>query len=1031
MSGDELTKDISLQTILKRRQREVFVGRNDKLVLFDNNLTLSLRDNRRSFIFDIFGQGGVGKTWLIRHFRQLAELSGALVATSDELQADVPSMMGHIAFQLSQQGYALESFAQRYAVYRQRRLELESDPEAPQGLPGFVGRSIGRTTIHLARRIPFAGAVFEVIDEDTFATQASEWATYIARKIRNKDDVHLLKEPIDVLTPLFVEGIRAAAEEHLLALFFDTYERTGEYLETWLLELLEQGYGEVPANIVLTISGREELDPNNWSPYDGILARLPLEPFTEDETVEYLLRKGIKDDRVIDVIARLSGRLPLLVATLAAESPADPQHVGDPSGPAVERFLKWVEDPKRRQVALDASLPRKLNLDVLRILTSDEDSDSFFEWLKTMPFLEDRPDARGYHEVVRAQMLRHKRRDSPQQWSDLHGRLAEYYHAKLDALGLNNKERYLNPTWQSIALEHLYHSACRAPHDYLIVSLNDFVAALESQRSFARRWAESIHQAGVDCGNDEIQDWGQSLLDGLKGYDEFQFEVTTSMLTALLEYTHLDKKWSPVVLNQRGYLLYEMKKLDESLADLNQAIELVSDNTEYFVNRGKVHKEMKSYNEALEDFRQAIELDQNNLDALISRGLTSLLVGSYDAALRDIGKALDAQPDDPRLLLMKLAVLVQLGDVTELSGTLKVLGRLSPKIAEDLKTGLQGESLDTLHRKLMYRTGPELSTNAVDGMIAFASEIQRIDQAVLSRAIEVVCEGIAETPPAIIQTLLRVVPNAWIKNEVFKDLLAPFAIRAGSNRDIYGQIVRRVIEALSEMPPSTIRYLLQMVTGMPPSEIAGQMLFTYQRMLKASDNEILGALNSAFESEPDFEMQGRMDHARRGELLRSQGLYEDALREFDCALQQGERVSDGVLNSRGLTLSYLERYSEAIEEYDQLLAKSPEDFAFLYNKAVAMARWKGVSGAQSEIQSARDAVSKLLNTDPNGAELYGLGGLEALEGNADKALDYLERAIAVEERAVDWARHDMAWLQLRDDARFQSLMFLSSIEELS
>ena len=48
----------------------------------------------------------------------------------------------------------------------------------------------------------------------------------------------------------------------------------------------------------------------------------------------------------------MSGRLPLLLATLAENHPSDPDLVGDPTGNAVERFLKWEADPARKALAL-------------------------------------------------------------------------------------------------------------------------------------------------------------------------------------------------------------------------------------------------------------------------------------------------------------------------------------------------------------------------------------------------------------------------------------------------------------------------------------------------------------------------------------------------------------------------------------------------------------------------------------------------------------------------------------------------------
>ncbi len=147
-----------------------------------------------------------------------------------------------------------------------------------------------------------------------------------------------------MLTPLFLQDISKLAEKSGVALFFDTYECTEDFLDNWLREILEGRYGEVPLNILVIIAGRQELDKNHWAPYEGLMIRFPLEPFTEEEAQQYLARKGITNSRVIEVILGLSGRLPLLVATLAAESPNDPSQVGDPSGTAVERFLKWIDD---------------------------------------------------------------------------------------------------------------------------------------------------------------------------------------------------------------------------------------------------------------------------------------------------------------------------------------------------------------------------------------------------------------------------------------------------------------------------------------------------------------------------------------------------------------------------------------------------------------------------------------------------------------------------------------------------------------
>jgi len=50
--------------------------------------------------------------------------------------------------------------------------------------------------------------------------------------------------------------------------------------------------------------------------------------------------------------------------------------------------------------------------------------------------------------------------------------------------------------------------------------------------------------------------------------------------------------------------------------------------------------------------------------------------------------------------------------------------------------------------------------------------------------------------------------------------------------------------------------------------------------------------------------------------------------------------------------------------------------------------------------------------------------LEALVDNVEQALDYLQQAILLENEAIDWARHDIAWSDLRtSDPDFRLLIF--------
>ena len=634
----------SLQEILKQRQQKSFVGREEQINFFRSNLVLSLESDQRRFILSVFGQGGVGKTTLLKQFRKIASENNFATALSNDEETSVPKVMARFAQQFENQGHKLEKFSERYKVYRQKKQELESDPEAPQGFSAFLGQAVAKGGLRLAKEVPVAGAAMDFVDADAFASQAGEWASFVAKKLTNKDEVRLVQEPLEVLTPLFLKEIGEIADNSDIALFFDTYERTDDFLDSWLLDIFDGRYGNIPANILFIVAGRQELDKNHWANCEGLIARFPLEPFTEDEAREYLKQKGISDEQVIKVILELSGCFPLLVATLAAEVPEDPIQIGDSSGTAVERFLKWVDDDKRKEVALDAAIPLCINEDILVQLQGEEEGKALFNWLKEMPFVNERHDGWVYHDVVRTQMLRYKRRLSLKGWSELHGKLAEYYDNLRNNLQLAEDKIWLDSSWFRYTLEVTYHRLCESPHKYLSGALNEFLIALKNKRKFAQRFAERILKAGENADSDEVKRWGEKLVEGLKAYEEKRYEKSLEMFTALVEHSD-EMKWQPVALGWRGITYRNMGNYEYALKDFDRAIEIDANYDWALADRGFTYFLMKRYDDAFKDFNRAIELNPDYKWALAQRGFTYTVIKAYDDALSDINRAIEIDPE--------------------------------------------------------------------------------------------------------------------------------------------------------------------------------------------------------------------------------------------------------------------------------------------------------------------------------------------------------------------------------------------------
>src|SRR6266536_23621 len=674
------TKRRSLREVIRSRQQSAFVGRQAQLALFEANLGYDPDDERRRWIFNIHGPAGVGKTFLVKQWTRIAQTSDVAHAYLTDTVYDAPEAMAAIATALSQQDAPLKRFQARYQTYEQRRGELQADPAAPQEAASLWTTTAVRLTLRAAKEIPVVKVAAAVADDPAVAEGADRLRRYLVDRLRSHEDVRLLLSPAEVLSPRFVQDLAELGQQRQLALFLDTYERTGSVLDPWLLDLLDgERYGDLPDTLTVTIAGQYPLDPNRWAPYHGLLADLPLEPFTELEARELLARHGVTDPRVIEVIVALSGRLPLWVASLAASRPDDPATVGDPSGSAVERFLRWEDDPQRRDVALTVAVARWFNRDLLAAVLDAETAGRLWEWMRTRPFVSDHPAGYQYHQAVRAPMLRLHRRESPDAWHQRHQQLADFHLSCRDALGLQDEAGWADPVWQQHALEETYHRLCAAPHAHLADALDQTLRAYEEQTALARRWIEGLQQAGTDTDAPNVQQWGQRLQATMAGSDD----EWVGFLTLLAHDAGLPLDRQVAVWRARGRLHGRAGRYESALADFDRALQLRPDDYRSLADRGVTYRGMERYDEALADLNKAIDLDPNSARAIADRGQTYREMERYDEALADFTRAIDLNPDSTWAIASRGQTYRQMGRYDEALADLNKAIDLDPKDKDD------------------------------------------------------------------------------------------------------------------------------------------------------------------------------------------------------------------------------------------------------------------------------------------------------------------------------------------------------------
>lgn len=148
---------------------------------------------------------------------------------------------------------------------------------------------------------------------------------------------------------------------------------------------------------------------------------------------------------------------------------------------------------------------------------------------------------------------------------------------------------------------------------------------------------------------------------------------------------------------ERGLDLLKQGRLDEALADLDEAIHINRRNGELFAARGLILAEMKRYNDALSDLDMALKLDARQWVAHYAKGLVAYRQQHYDEAAQHLSIAQRFSPMRPEIFFTRAAVYYESGDIK--------------KAALDLDNVLQTtESNDKRHKeakKLLSRVQKE------------------------------------------------------------------------------------------------------------------------------------------------------------------------------------------------------------------------------------------------------------------------------------------------------------------------------------
>ncbi|MFB6837980.1 tetratricopeptide repeat protein, partial [Streptomyces sp. NPDC056361] len=612
------------------------------MALFTENLSKDpqAEEDPAEFLFHVRGVGGVGKSTLLRQWQEAARRADAVTAVVDENDVHgVQQALVELARQLAEQAGPCKEFDKAVEQFR-RDQAAQADPMPAEGEVSVSSRVVTQAALGAVSLVPGAGVVTAMVNPDAAAQGLDRLRSTSQARARRRG---ARGEEADVSRAFVAELDRLCRRHRWVVLFFDTWEQTAQYLDGWLLSVLEEEFGAVPANVIVVLAGRDELAEREWASLRAQVVDVPLDVLTEAETRSLLTARGVTDPGVTEAVLRLSMGLPLLVELLALAHPHTAEDVdadGDLADVAVERFVQWITDPEQREAVRACALPLQLNEDVFAA-AAGPGREGLWQWLCGQPFVSGRGGFKHYHAVVRASMVRQERTRSPQGWASRHLQLADT-HAVWRATvedRIPEAKRWQDPEWRRHRLDETYHRLCAHPATHLTPALEQLVHAADQDVAVLRQWIETLEQAARDTTDGTLLTWSERLRDGLVG-DEPEF----TCLGILLSHSDLSAEIKSWAHTYRGVLLYFCDRDEDALTELDRALAQNSRNARAWARRGEVHRWLGHHDAAVSDLTAALEIEPGDGWALGTRGQAHRQAGRFDEAVSDLTAALELDP---------------------------------------------------------------------------------------------------------------------------------------------------------------------------------------------------------------------------------------------------------------------------------------------------------------------------------------------------------------------------------------------------
>ncbi len=973
----------SLFEILRRRQGAGFIGRAPYIERFRKNLSFSINDPRRRFVFAVSGEPGVGKTWLMARLQRLANLEFGVCAVWDSGESEDPlAVMVHLAHQLAEMGVAMPQFTPAYHHYLQSMRTLAQNLDHSSGVRFFIANPLIDAPVSWQPRGSEWGLIPQPNLEDLYAQQVNA-RTFLGRQLLpDEETFQLIQDPIAHLTPLWLSDLRSAAQAEIIALFFDDIDRTEGWLEAWLHRVLSGEFGDVPAHTLWIMAQIAPLDHDRWLPLADLMEHFALKPFPQEDAQAFL--HAYNGHRPDEDEPSTTLNLPLhlaIQATLRQELGEDPED----ASPPIRQLIEGLPPEKARALLL-AALPWNLTRERLSMLLGEPmDAAPLTEWLLSLPILQPLPQGWRIHELIRRELLRLGQELAPEAVQEGWQKLALALRRQADELQLAGVDRWHDLAWRELWFERLYYRLLQDERTYLGMAMDAALLLLEMHPHMVRPLARLLKRAHDDGAGDQLASWGERMEEAAAGFIAGEFARPLAFLNALIDSKQLEPYRLGVAHAFRAWLYRSQEDMETALTAYQQAAQADPELAWATGQHGATLFLMEAFDGARALLEQALEQDEG-LDWAAALGgwlalrdndlvkahnyLTAALtlntrqndwafawrsearrgLGKLDEALMDVAEALERYPRRAWLLALRGVILRELGRGEEALVALNEALALSPdtpwiiaqrgKVLEIL--GRNDDALDAYSQALALNPDDAWTLNQRGHLLL---SLNRHEEALgdLDRVVSMTGDATPMLARAIayqnldrydaaLQDLETVVSHHPDDLDILR-LRATSYLKLGA----YDQAIRDLSRILSEHPQDVDLLIMR------AQAYAGKDLL----------QEALADLRTAITLQPDNDQL----LVQRGDIYRQLGRWEDALTDLNLVIERDPNHARAFA-LRGDVYRQMGEDEAAICDFARALALNPDD-------GWSLARRADVYRRMDRYQEALADFARALSLNPD------------------------------------------------------------------